>query len=62
MVQNNLGSEKDTAFSIIPTETAEEKLAKQVPVLVDGSNQIPFVKGKIPRSMVEPAKITYSNK
>ena len=53
---------EEVALSTVPTESAEEKLAEQVPVLEDGSSQIPFEKEKTPGSSVEPAKITFAKK
>ncbi|MBT5471814.1 MAG: SPOR domain-containing protein [Nitrospina sp.] len=41
-----------------PIESAEEKLAKQVPIVEDGASKIPFPSIKDPRKMIEPAKIT----
>ena len=53
---------KDIALLKVPTETAEEKLAKQVPILEIESTQIKFKEAKTQKSMVEPAKITFAKK
>ena len=53
---------KDTALLKVPTESAEEKLAKQVPILEIESTQIKFEEAKTQKSLVEPAKITFVNK
>ena len=45
-----------------PTESAEEKLAKQVPVLEDESPQISFEKEETPKNLVASAKITFAKK
>ncbi len=53
---------KNTALLKVPTESAEEKLAKQVPILEVESTQIKFEDAKTQKSMIEPAKITFINK
>ena len=53
---------RDTALLKVPTESAEEKLAKQVPILEIESTQIKFEEAKTQKSMVEPAKITFAKK
>ena len=53
---------QDNTLLKVPTESAEEKLAKQVPVLEVGSTKIKFKESEIQKSMVEPAKITFAKK
>ena len=57
-----ISEKKDTALLKVSTESAEEKLAKQVPVLEIDSTQIQFKGAKTQKNMVEPAKITFAKK
>ncbi len=57
-----ISEKKDTALLKFPKESAEEKLAKQVPILEIESTQIKFEEAKTQKSMIEPAKITFINK
>ncbi len=52
----------DITLLKVPTESAEEKLAKQVPILEIESTQIKFEEAKTQKNMVEPAKITFASK
>ncbi|MBC8282863.1 MAG: SPOR domain-containing protein [Nitrospinae bacterium] len=54
--------EKITAPIQTPLESAEAKLAKQVPIVEDGSSHIPFPHAKETQKIVEPAKITPAKK
>ena len=57
-----ISEKKDTDLLKVPTQSAEEKLAKQVPILEIESTEIKFKEGKTQKSMVKPAKITFANK
>ncbi len=54
--------EESTAPTNAAIDSAEAKLAKQVPIVEDGSSHIPFQKVKAPQNFVEPAKITPAKK
>ena len=56
---NDQNLEEATPFEepTAPIKTAEVELAKQVPVVKDGSSQIPFPSIKKPKSIVEPTQI-----
>ncbi|MEK9629651.1 MAG: SPOR domain-containing protein [Nitrospinota bacterium] len=60
--ENKLPPEEIATPEIAALETAEEKLAQQVPIVEDGSTQIPLEKVKPPQKNVEPAKITFGKK
>jgi len=53
---------KDSGLLKVSTESAEEKLAKEVPILEIESTQIKFEETKTPKNMIQPAKITFTNK
>tara|TARA_B100000686_G_scaffold316202_1_gene363794 strand:+ start:457 stop:1194 length:738 start_codon:yes stop_codon:yes gene_type:complete len=57
-----ISEKKDTVLLKFPAESAEEKLAKQVPVLEIENTQIEFKESIIQKSMIEPAKITFAKK
>jgi len=61
-VSGTISEREDTTIIKVPTESAEEMLANQVPVLETESTQIKFKEAKTQKSMVEPAKITFAKK
>ena len=61
-IPGTISEKENTALLKVPTESAEDKLAKQVPVLEIESTHIKFEEAKTQKSMVEPAKITFAKK
>lgn len=60
--QTIIPDEENTASINTPIESAEEKLAKQVPIVEDGSSHIPLPTVTAPKNEVAPAKITLKEK